>query len=559
MRTFLTRLGAAFLLVIPSLLVSQGPPAAPVPPEVARAQAAMQAGQVDSAIATLEAFFKRTPNAVVGRLLLGNAYRQKGALEKAVAAYDGVTQPRPQRLQAMFSAAGVRARLGRTNEALQQLRDLKATGAFDMNLVTTTADFASLRADPRHAEVLFHPSDFERPFVEPVRIIHEWIGETAGDQFSWVARGIGDVDGDKVTDIVTSAPTFGANGAATGPGKVYVYSGKSGKLLWQQVGVAGQVLGLVIEGAGDVNGDGAGDVIAAAPGTSQAIVYSGRDGAVLRVFDAPAPNENFGRAASGAGDQDGDGRDDLLVGAPGADSGAGRVYVFSGATGAVLRTLKGERRGDAFGSVMAGKKGGRRTLFVIGASAGGPNNRGRVYAFSSDPATPPRIIDADSTGAALGAMFVSVVGDVDGDRVPDVFASDFANFAGGTGTGRIYVHSGADGRRLLQLTGENPGDGFGIGSADVGDFNRDGHDDLVIGAWQYATAAQSGGKVYVYSGKDGKLLRSITGRVPGETFGFDATGVGDVDGDGVIDLLLTSSWSNIKGFRSGRMFVISGR
>ncbi|MGH9938879.1 MAG: hypothetical protein ACREAM_21775, partial [Blastocatellia bacterium] len=59
--------------------------------------------------------------------------------------------------------------------------------------------------------------------------------------------------------------------------------------------------------------------------------------------------------------------------------------------------------------------------------------------------------------------------------------------------------------------------------------------------------------------KDGSLLRTITCKVPGETFGFDATGIGDADGDGVIDFLLTSTWSGIKGFRSGRMFIISGK
>ena len=55
------------------------------------------------------------------------------------------------------------------------------------------------------------------------------------------------------------------------------------------------------------------------------------------------------------------------------------------------------------------------------------------------------------------------------------------------------------------------------------------------------------------------MLRSFTGRVPGETLGFDATGIGDVDGDGATDYLVTSSWSNVRGFRSGRMYVISGR
>ena len=84
-------------------------------------------------------------------------------------------------------------------------------------------------------------------------------------------------------------------------------------------------------------------------------------------------------------------------------------------------------------------------------------------------------------------------------------------------------------------------------------------DDLLAGAWQFSGAAPSGGKVYLYSGKHGTLLRTITGRVPGETFGFDPTGAGDVNGNGVPDLLLTSTWSNIKGFRSGRMFLISGK
>lgn len=103
------------------------------------------------------------------------------------------------------------------------------------------------------------------------------------------------------------------------------------------------------------------------------------------------------------------------------------------------------------------------------------------------------------------------------------------------------------------------GDAFGVGSADVGDVNKDGFDDLLIGAWQYSAVAPSGGRIYLYSGRDGSILQTITGRIPGETLGFDAAGAGDVDGDGVNDFLVTSSWSNVKGFRSGRMFIISGK
>src|SRR5688500_18065247 len=90
-------------------LPAQGPPAG-TPPEVTRAQAQLSAGHVDSTIATLEEFFRRTPNAIAGRLLLGNAYRQKGDLDKALAAFALVRQPRPARLQAVFAVAAIQDR-----------------------------------------------------------------------------------------------------------------------------------------------------------------------------------------------------------------------------------------------------------------------------------------------------------------------------------------------------------------------------------------------------------------------------------------------------------------
>ena len=97
-----------------------GPPGTPA--EVTVAQTAFQAGQVDSAIRTLEAFFGRNPTATVGRLLLGNAYARKGELDKAVASYQQVTVPRPTRLQATFSIAAIHARRGKADDALKLLR-----------------------------------------------------------------------------------------------------------------------------------------------------------------------------------------------------------------------------------------------------------------------------------------------------------------------------------------------------------------------------------------------------------------------------------------------------
>ena len=80
-----------------------------------------------------------------------------------------------------------------------------------------------------------------------------------------------------------------------------------------------------------------------------------------------------------------------------------------------------------------------------------------------------------------------------------------------------------------------------------------------MGAWQNATAAVSAGRAYLYSGRNGKLIRTYTCRTPGDTFGFDAVGMGDVNGDGLVDLLITSAWSGVNGHHSGRVFAISSR
>ena len=428
------------------------------------------------------------------------------------------------------------------------------TRQLDMTQIQADPDLASLRDDPRFAALLPAAADFEDPFVEDVKILREWDGEAANDQFGWIARPIGDVDRDGVTDIVTSAP-----GGPAAAGRVYLYSTKSGRLLWKVDGKPGDTPGhRCRRGRRHEQGRDPRRHRERA-GSGHAYVYSGKDGRVLLTMNAEKTADAFGRHVSGAGDVNHDGYADVIVGAPGNaanGAGAGRAYVYSGKDGSVLLTLTGEHAGDGFGSTVAGATRGTADFLIVGAPGGGPAHRGQTYVYTSLSQKPAFTIDSDETGAALGAMFVSVVGDADGDKVPDVYASDFANAAKGPATGRVYVHSGKDGHRILTLTGETAGEGFGIGPANAGDVNHDGHDDLIVGSWQYAAVAGSGGRAYLYSGKDGALLKTYTGKIPGETFGFDAVGVGDIDGDGTIDLLITSAWSGIKGFHSGRMFVI---
>jgi hypothetical protein len=525
-------------------------------PTLAQAQQFLAQQQWDDAVEVLRAVTKREPENPRAWAMLGFALHSSGDYEAALAADQRAAEFPQTAPNAMYNAAMALARLGRPDEAFQWLGRAKETGKVDMTQLGLDPDAQSLRGDPRYENLFPTAEEFADPFVEPTVIIHEWRGEAQNDQFGWIARNIGDVDGDGVNDVTTSAPTN--DDAGTDAGKVYTYSGRSGALLWTATGPEGGQLGLGIEAAGDVNADGVPDVIAGAPPAGKTFVYSGRDGRVLLVFDAEDPSDTFGRKVSDIGDVNGDGYDDVLVGAPGHAEGTGRAYVFSGKDGAVLHAWDGEEAGDAFGSAGAGYAADGEVFIVIGAPNAGEGDRGRTYVYRGLIDEPDFVIDSDEQGFQLGGMFVSVVGDVDGDGTQDVYASDWPHRAHGRSTGRIYVHSGATGTRLYTLTGEAAGDGFGIGPADAGDVNGDGYDDLVIGAWRQGNAAPAGGKIYVYSGRDGTLLRGITGKVMGETLGFDATGVGDVDGDGTIDYLVTSAWSAINGARSGRVFILSG-
>ncbi len=527
--------------------------------QVEKAIELVQARDFTGAVVILNEVTKNQPDNARAWSLLGMALHSMGFLDRALPAYLKATEFPDTAPDAMYNAACAYALNGDKDKAFEWLTKAQETGRVDMTKIEIDPNFKSLREDSRFQELLPKPADFRDPFVEDTRILNEWIGEAKGGTFGWIARNIGDVDGDGVNDLTTSAPNLEMDGPRSG--RIYVYSGRTGELIWTQSGKPGNQLGLGIEAAGDTNADGIPDVIAGAPGAAETYVFSGRDGSLLLTLTAEVKGDMFGRKVSDLGDLNGDGHDDVIVGAPGSDveaEDAGRAYVFSGKDGALLLTLTGEEEGDGFGSSAAGLFDGEHELIVVGAPNAGPENKGRVYVYSGASGEIDFVIDAEETGSQLGGMFVSVVGDVNADGVADVYASDWSDNALGAQTGRIYVHSGANGERLLTLTGEGAGDGFGIGPADAGDVDEDGHDDLIVGAWQYSGAAPAGGKVYLRSGKDGSLMRAYTSRVQGDTLGFDATGMGDVDGDGSIDFLVTSAWSAIGGARTGRMFILSG-
>lgn len=532
---------------------AQGQP--PSDPALQQAQRLIGEQKFDSAAVMLRELVQQQPANAQAWLALGAAHRGLGQVDEASAALQhafAIPRAKPRAALSLFL---LHAHARRPDSAFRWFTAIRESGGTDLTSIAGNREVAALHDDKRFALLFPDRIVFDPPFVEKARIIHEWRGEAAGDEFGWIARGIGDADGDGITDVVISATQNPPNGGSVG--RVYVYSGKSGKLLWKREGERGALLGIGLESAGDVNADGIEDVVAGAPGINSVLVMSGRDGRELLRLRGDSIDAGLGSAVAGVGDIDGDGHADVVAGAPSSSangSGAGRVYVFSGKDGRRLHTLDGTQAGERFGSTV----GGGRGTFIIGASGSGTRSTGRVFVYRGLSNKPAFVKDADSTGAALGAMFVSVVGDVDGDGVADIYATDFVNQARGPATGRVYVYSGRTGETVRTLTGEGAGEGFGIGAARTGDVDGDGHDDLVIGSWQYGGAAWSGGRVRVMSGADGRVLQSFTGRVPGETLGFDAVGVGDIDGDGMTDYLLTSAWSMVNGVRSGRTYIVAG-
>ncbi len=401
------------------------------------------------------------------------------------------------------------------------------------------------------------------PLTEPNAIVLQtFTGEQIGDAFGWVAADLGDINGDGVHDVIIPAP-FYADESGNLTGKVYVYSGADGTLLHSVMGNGFEVLGYSANSAGDVNQDGVPDYAIGGIATSHVAVYSGANHTVL--FDLyGAGGDRFGSAVAPAGDVNGDGYADLLVGAERASDTffrAGRVYLFSGYDGSLLWSVGGEGAsyllGSAAGSVgdVTGDGVPDAVFGAYGApGATGTTSGGRAYVFSGVDGALVYTLQPENTAVVFGQFFASGAGDVDGDGTPDIFVADYAD---GGGNGRAYVFSGANGRRILLVNGK-PGDGLGPRRG-LGDINGDGYSDLIVAAYTASRGAPFAGKTIVISGRDRTPLQTITGAIANDNLGVDALGVGDINGDGKMDFLVTAVGNNFAGLDVGRAYIVAGQ
>ena len=407
-------------------------------------------------------------------------------------------------------------------------------------------------------------------FVEPdVVVIHQITGSN-GEYLGWTADDVGDIDGDGVRELIASAPFNNAAGANAG--RAYLYSGASGAQLAFFNGAAGYYLGAVND-AGDVSGDGVPDLILGGPGqpfnptpgvNGRVWVYSGDDYSMLWTVDGEALNDLFGGVVAGLHDDaDGDGHNDVLIGARGHDTAgslAGRAYILSGVDGSTILTVDGLAAGQKLGGSITSVSdldGDGLRDFVVGAEDAGGQPKGRAFVFSSATGDVIHTLSPIPAGAVdFGLFFIDAVGDMDGDLVDDIYVSDFSALGG---QGRAYVHSGATGLRIRDWVGAAPGAGMGIGRG-AGDVNGDGFADLYMAEWNSSAGASSGGKGLVLSGADGAVLQTMTGNRNAVQLGFDALALGDVNGDGRTDYVLTGNGATTAaaGARHGVIYVLAG-
>ncbi len=376
-------------------------------------------------------------------------------------------------------------------------------------------------------------------------------GPSAGGLFGISVDMAGDVNGDGYIDVIIGAYRAGASFN----GQAYVLHGSANGIADCDLsgsctpnasitGPNNKWLGFSVGFAGDVNGDGYDDVIVGAPGDmGQAGLAYVFNGSATGVGDCDLSDSGtadttitgdgvtyLGGSVATAGDVNGDGYDDVIVGETLVSAAKGRSYVFEGSASGIAdcdftasctpgATLTGSAADDYLGHSVstAGDLNGDGYDDVIVGAAAYNSSAGRAYVFNgsadgisdcdlSGSCTAANTISGDSGADDLGSS-VNTAGDVDGDGTPDIIVGS-QGWDSADDHGRAYVYLGSGltanmgtGDADAMFTGNAAGAllGGSAGVSTVGDINGDGFDDVIVGAVD-APGMAANGQAYIFNG-----------------------------------------------------------
>jgi hypothetical protein len=423
----------------------------------------------------------------------------------------------------------------------------------------------------------------------------DWLrdGDSQGDEFGHSVAGAGDVNGDGYGELIVGAAK--ATYTQSREGVAYVFYGApQGPEIdpdWLAGGdQKGSEFGASVNGAGDVNGDTYDDVIVGAPlygqpETGRAFVFYGSATGLSATPDWSAGiglrDARFGVSVSGAGDVNKDGYDDVIVGAQGYTDGEaleGGAFVFYGSpSGPITTTMwvaQGNQASALFGSSVSGAgdvNGDGYDDVIVGAPQydNGESNEGAAFVFfgseSGLSAGPDWMAEGDQAEAEFGVA-VGTAGRVNDDVYGDVIvgAVDYDGSVADVGAAFVYYGS-ADGLADTpnwSALGSQEHSGFGCAVGGGGDVNRDGFDDVIVGADRFDYDQSLEGAAFVYSGSSGGLSGMPVWRLEGNkadtrfgaAVGVDPT----INNDDFADLVVGAPQYRIEGLIHGRAYAYFG-